>query len=125
MKLKKLATVLLSGCLAFAALGSITANAYYESVYWNGQWEGDFSYGYNVSYKNGIKQKSWYSGASGSVLVWSCYIYTYSGNTYYGSGNYAYKSTRALSAGTVNYGSTTFYQISRNGVKNYLCTRSA
>ena len=121
MKLKKLATIMLSCCLAAAAFGSITANAEYHYVdtangydgYWDFYWESRYI---------GISQARWSSSARGQLLVWSSYMNAKNGSTYYGQGGYGFKATSWIPSNIKPaYGNarTTFYKISRNGVRSY------
>ena len=118
MKLMKIAGIILSGCMAAAALGSVTASAYTEYYTF-----GTFSYYYQNYYNGGVSQKRLVSTASGSVLVWSNYLKTTGGSTVYGSGSYSSKTTPYRPAKNISYGHTTFYEVTKNGVRQYLCYR--
>lgn len=69
MKLKKLATMILSGCLAVTALGSLSASAKTETIPGYGQ----ISYGYESRFI-GISQKRWTCSANGQMVIYSCTV---------------------------------------------------
>lgn len=123
MKLKKFAGIILSGCLAAAALGSVTANAGSGKYYAPG-YSGTYSYNYESRYV-GISQRRLVSTASGQVLVWSSKISLTNGGTNTGKGGYGRKTTDWVESSKVRTNQTVFYKISQQGVKSYLFTKKA
>ncbi|MBQ6040104.1 MAG: hypothetical protein K5705_04010 [Oscillospiraceae bacterium] len=125
MKMKKLAGIILSGCLAAAALGSVTANAgsgtYSDPA--NGYY-GTYSYKFENRYI-GISQRRLVSRASGQVLTWSSKITLTNGGTHAGKGGYGYRETEWVPSNLIKSNSTVYYKISRSGVRSYLFTKKA
>lgn len=123
--MKKLAGIILSGMLAAAALGSVTANAgsgtYSDPA--NGYY-GTYSYKFESRYI-GISQRRLVSQASGQVLTWSSKITQTNGGTNSGKGGYGYKATDWVPSNLIKSNSTVYYKISRNGVRSYLFTKKA
>ena len=122
MKLKKIAVIILSGCMAAAALGSVTASATTEKYSAKG-YSGTLSYYYEDRYRNGSERK-WVSSATHQVIVWSSKIQLKNGGTNTGKGGYSSKATDWVESSAINYGTTTFYKVSKSGARSYLCTRT-
>ena len=78
MKLKKLATMILSGCLAVTALGTLSASATTTELV---PGYGSITYGYENRYI-GISQKRWFSQATGEMAIYSCTVKQTNGQTY-------------------------------------------
>ena len=120
--MKKLAGIILSGCLAAAALGSVTASATTEYYSASG-YSGSFTYQYENRYI-GISQKRWVSSTTGQVYIESSYLQMKDGAKHYGQGSTGYKATAWVPNNLVKVSQTRFGKISRNGVKSFLCSRT-